>query len=79
MDTHSERAVTQYAYAYQQLYKRTPSDIRFLDNGWVSINGAKMHVTELEFLTQQLQQEYNQTIKQQRRSIVERLMTFFKQ
>ena len=47
-----------------------------LDNGWVSVNGARMRATELEFLTQQLRIEYNQHLDQ-RRSMVKRLIGWF--
>ena len=80
MDVHSQQIVTHYAQAYQQLYKRSPKELRILDNGWVNVNGAKMRVSELEFLTQQLQKEYyslNATLE--RRSVVTRLLNWFKQ
>ncbi len=67
-----------YAEAYQKLYRRMPKDLRALDNNWVVVNGARMRVSELEYLTKQLQQEYNQSIAQQR-SIVNRLLKWFKQ
>lgn len=80
MDAQSEKIISHYAEAYQQLYKRTPKDVRILGNGWVSVNGAKMRVSELEYLTVQLQQEYNQgQTLEQRRSIVNRLLRWFKQ
>jgi hypothetical protein len=80
MDIQSEKVISHYAEAYQQLYKRTPKDVRILGNGWVSVNGAKMRVSELEYLTIQLQQEYNQgQTLEQRRSIVNRLLKWFKQ
>ena len=77
MDTaHSQQALNHYSQAYQQLYKKTPKDLRMLGNGWVSINGARMRTTELEFLTQQLQLEYSQTVVS-RRSVVSRLIGWF--
>lgn len=80
MDAHSEKVISHYAEAYQQLYKRTPKDVRILGNGWVSVNGAKMRVSELEYLTVQLKQEYNQgQMLEQRRNIVNRLLKWFKQ
>ncbi len=72
----SQQALNHYANAYQQLYKRTPKDLRMLDNGWVSINGARMRTTELNFLTQQLQMEYRQQ-HVSRRSVVSRLIGWF--
>jgi len=80
MDAQSEKVISHYAEAYQQLYKRSPKDVRILGNGWVSVNGAKMRVSELEYLTIQLQQEYNQGRNlEQRRNIVNRLLKWFKQ
>jgi hypothetical protein len=75
----SEKILSHYTQAYQMLYKRTPKDVRVLGSGWVSVNGAKMRLTELEFLTQQLQLEYNQLVLAERRGIVKRLLNWFKQ
>lgn len=71
-----QQTLSHYAQAYQQLYKKNPRDLRMLDNGWVSVNGARMRATELEFLTQQLRIEYNQHLDQ-RRSMVKRLIGWF--
>jgi hypothetical protein len=81
MDAYSQQIIDHYAQAYQQLYKRSPRELRMIGNGWVNVNGAKMRISELEFLTRQLQKEYyslpDNTI--QRRSIVNRLLNWFKQ
>lgn len=79
MDVQSQKIVHHYTEAYQLLYKRSPKDMRMLGNGWVSVNGAKMRLTELEYLTRQLQLEYNQILLAEKRSIVKRLLTWFKQ
>lgn len=73
----AEKVMLHYTEAYQKLYKRTPKDLRALDNEWVVVNGARMRVSELEYLTKQLQQEYRQGLAQQR-SIVSRLVNWFK-
>lgn len=78
MDVSPETALVRYSEAYQQLYNRKPKDLRTLENGWVIVNGARMRATELEYLTAQLQIEYRQGLEQ-RRSIVHRLLKFFKQ
>ena len=78
MNATSEKAMIHYAQAYQRLYKRLPKDLRALDNNWVVVNGARMRVNELEYLTRQLQQEYDQSLAQ-RRSMVNRLLKWFKQ
>jgi len=73
----SETVIDHYAEAYRNLYNRLPKDLRVLDNEWVIVNGARMRVKELEYLTQQLQQEYKQGIIE-KRSIVTRLVRWLK-
>ena len=77
MNPSSEQVMLHYAEAYQKLYNRIPKDLRALDNDWVVVNGARMRVTELEYLTKQLQQEYRQGLAE-RRSIVNRLVSWLK-
>lgn len=77
MNLSSETVMSHYAEAYQKLYHRVPRDLRALDNDWVIVNGARMRVTELEYLTQQLQLEYRQGLAQ-KRSILDRLIKWFK-
>lgn len=79
MDSQCQQAVSHYTHTYQLLYERTPRDIHFLGDDWVSINGAQMHISELEFLTQQLRLEYDKLLRSQRRTLVQRLLTWFKQ
>ena len=78
IDTQTNNAMHAYSQAYQQLYRRTPNDLRMLDQGWVIVNGARMQVHELEFLTHQLQLEYDRERARQR-GIVQRLMNWFRQ
>lgn len=78
MELGHDRVITQYAEAYQKLYNRLPRDIQNLDNGWVIVNGARMRISELEYLTLQLQQEINQDLLK-RRNVVTRLLKWFKQ
>lgn len=73
----SEKIMTSYADAYQRLYNRVPKDLRALDSEWVVVNGARMRVAELEYLTRQLQAEYSQGMDQ-KRGIVNRLVKWFK-
>ena len=77
MAVSSEQAMISYAEAYERLYKRIPRDLRAIDGNWVVVNGARMSVTELEYLTQQLQLEYRQGIAD-RRGVVSRLIKWFK-
>lgn len=72
-----EKVVHNYMQAYQRLYRRTPSDLRILDQEWVIVNGARMRVTELEFLTSRLQQEYEQAASA-KRNVLSRLINWFK-
>lgn len=74
-----QRVLSHYTEAYQKLYNRRPRELRPLENGWVLVNGARMRLTELEYLTIQLQREYNQENVEQRRSVVNRLLKWFKQ
>lgn len=78
MNANSERAMIHYTEAYQKLYQRTPKDLRDLGNDWVIVNGARMRVAELEYLTAQLQLEYRQSMSE-KRSLVAKLLKFFKQ
>lgn len=73
----AEEVVHYYAKAYQKLYNRIPRDLEVVDNDWVIVNGARMRVTELEYLTRQLQQEYARGIEE-RRSVLKRLVNWFK-
>ena len=74
----AEQAMFDYGQAYQRLYNRPPRDLHALDHEWVIVNGARMHAIELEYLTRQLQLEYRQGLAQ-KRSIVNRLLKWFKQ
>ena len=66
-----------YSRAYQKLYNRNPKELRAVDNDWVVVNGARMRVSELQYLTSQLQQEYQQSLAV-RRGIVKRLIGWLK-
>jgi hypothetical protein len=78
MDGLSDTILSHYSEAYQKLYNRRPKELRQLENGWVQVNGARMRLTELEYLTIQLQREYNQG-NEERRSVVNRLLKWFRQ
>lgn len=66
-----------YAEAYKNLYQRSPKSLEALNEDWVLVNDAKMRVSELEYLTNQLQLEYNQ-MRRDRRSLVRRLIAWLK-
>jgi hypothetical protein len=78
MQVSAQTAMMQYAQAYQRLYHRTPIDLRALDSDWVIVNGARMRADELEYLTRQLQHDYDQGIVR-RKSVLNRLVAWFKQ
>lgn len=75
MDFGSYQIITQYAEAFEKLYHRQPRELRLVGEGWVLVNGARMRVADLEFLTAQLQREYQHSQKN-RRSIVSRLIAW---
>ncbi len=78
MDMGYDHIIAQYSEAYRKLYNRQPRDIQNLDNGWVIVNGARMRLAELEYLTHQLDQEFNQDLLR-RRNVVTRLLKWLKQ
>jgi hypothetical protein len=73
----ADEVVQYYMKAYQKLYNRTPRDLEVVNDDWVIVNGARMRVSELEYLTRQLQQEYAQGLEE-RRSVLKRLVAWFK-
>lgn len=73
----SKTVLDHYAEAYRKLYNRSPRDLKVIDHEWVIVNGARMRVAELEYLTKQLQQEYSQGIAE-KRGIVNRLVSWLK-
>lgn len=75
MSTHE--AVKSYNTIYERLYQRPPKGLEIIDDQWVMVNGARMSLSELQFLTDRLQQEYQETIAQ-KRSLVGRLVHWFK-
>ena len=78
MQITAEQAMHGYASAYQKLYKRLPRDLRALDGTWIVVNGARIQAAELQFLTVHLEQEYAQA-QEQKRSLVNRMIRWFKQ
>ncbi len=70
--------IQQYQQLYRKLYRREPGEVRDLGSGWVLVNGARMRVTELEKLTEQMRREYRLVVAR-KRSIVERLLAWFRE
>lgn len=71
-----EPAMARYTEIYQSLYRRSPSELRDLGEGWVLVNGARMTFHELEILTGQLQRELQQE-QARKRNLVKRLLGWF--
>jgi glutamine cyclotransferase len=77
MNTSTEKIIAHYSEAYQRLYKRQPRDLRMIDHEWIIVNGARIRVNELEYLTKQLQIEYKQG-RDERKNMVQKLVKWFK-
>lgn len=77
MNVSNDKILLAYSEAYQKLYQRKPRELRLIENDFVIVNGARMRVSDLEHLAIQLQREYAR-LHEQRRSIVNRLLTWFK-
>lgn len=77
MNSLSEQVIGQYKQSYQRLYDRTPQYLYVLDDDWVIVNGARMRATELQFVVQRLDEEYQREQKK-RQSVVQRLISWLK-
>ncbi len=77
MATSAEYVISQYKKAYQRLYKRTPQYLYVLDEDWVVVKGARMRATELQYVVQRLNEEYQQE-QEKRQSVVQRLISWLK-
>lgn len=73
----AKAVLDRYTNAYRQLYNRSPRDLKVIDHEWVVVNGARMRVAELDYLTQQLQLEYSQGLAE-KRSVINRLVRWLK-
>lgn len=70
-------ALERYGLVYRKLYHKDPTELRDLGAGWVLVNGARMPVSELQRLTEQMQLEYRQSVAQ-KRNVVKRLMVWLR-
>ena len=77
MSSSAEQAIGQYKQAYQRLYNRTPQYLYVLDDDWVIVKGARMPATELQYVAQRLDEEYQQE-HAKRQTVVQRLISWFK-
>ncbi|NLF76515.1 MAG: hypothetical protein GX573_12535 [Chloroflexi bacterium] len=71
-----DKAMARYLDIYQKLYQRAPRELRDLGKDWVLVNGARMSVDQLESLTGELLNEYEQYLRA-RRGAVQRLLNWF--
>ncbi len=71
-----DKAMAHYLDIYQKLYQRAPRELRDLGKDWVLVNGARMSVDQLESLTGELLNEYEQYLRA-RRGAVQRLLNWF--
>jgi hypothetical protein len=76
MALEAEKVMQNYLDAYKKLYSRMPQDLRAIDPEWIIVNGARMRLSELEYLTQQMRLEYEQ-IRNQRKNLVGKLVKWF--
>ncbi|HRF94778.1 MAG TPA: hypothetical protein PLZ51_06285 [Aggregatilineales bacterium] len=76
MVTSPEKIVSSYTEAYQRLYNRIPKDLQW-DDDWVLVNGARMKLADLQYLTEQLREEYDKGIGE-KKNVVNRLLKWFK-
>ncbi len=76
MVTSPEMIVSSYTEAYQKLYNRVPKDLE-MDGEWVVVNGARMKLADLQYLTEQLREEYNKGVGE-KKNVVNRLLKWFK-
>ena len=74
MDTSIAAVMKRYRQVYLKLYQREPRELRDLGTGWVLVNGARMQVSELVRLTDQMQNEYRQAMTQKRNVIMRLVM-----
>ncbi|MDZ4671603.1 MAG: hypothetical protein SH821_12105 [Phototrophicales bacterium] len=76
MVTSPENIVSSYREAYQKLYNRIPKDL-VMEGDWVIVNGARMKLADLQYLTEQLRVEYDKGIGE-KKNVVNRLLKWFK-
>lgn len=68
--------ISEYQKTYMSLYRRAPTELRELGDNWILVNGARMTVSELQQLTQQLKKELEE-VRAAKRSVIKRLVKWF--
>lgn len=71
-----QELLSDYSMVYNKLYQRPPREIRYLGEGWVLVNGARMTASELEQLTLQLRKEFDKA-QASKRTVVQKLLKWF--
>ena len=74
----ADEVVVQYARAYERIHLRRPDDLRVIDHDWVILNGVRMSAAELQYLTDELRSEHDQSMAERRRT-ANRLVAFLSQ
>jgi hypothetical protein len=73
----AEQALMCYADAFYRVHNFMPDDLLALDDEWVFLNGVRIPVVEVAWLTNSLEQEY--AMQLQKRGTVVRMIQFFEQ
>ena len=73
----AEQTLMCYTDAFYRVHRYVPDDIFAVDENWVFLNGVKIPVSEVAWLTNCLEQEY--AIQQMKRGVVVRLIEYFEQ
>lgn len=76
MSHEPQQIIHQYTEIYHQLYQRMPSGLKQVDQDWVIVNGAQIHLSQLQILTQQLHEEHQRKLSE-KRSLIGRLVKWF--
>ena len=77
MNMTAEQALMCYADAFYRVYNFMPDDLLALDEEWAFVNGVRIPVCEVAWLTNSLEQEF--AMQQQKRGVVVRLIEHFEQ
>ncbi len=77
MQMTAEQALMCYADAYYRVNRYIPDDLCALDEDWGFVNGVRIHVSEVEWLTACLEQEF--AMQQKQRGNIVRMIQLFAQ
>jgi hypothetical protein len=71
-----ELIMQNYITVYKKLHNRIPQELRAIDVEWVLVNGARIRLVELEYMTVQMNNEYEQ-LRSQKKNLVAKLVKWF--